>query len=100
MASFEKVTTLTGRFDVVDAEENQISVMEYTTYLVRRSSGKTYRPMLNGVTYRVENGIAVRPTCDGHFENEDGSKRFIVIRSHDVPAVVPKRVPCAPGGMH
>lgn len=78
MATYEKVTCETAQFDVVDANEQADTVIEYTTYFTRISTTSNYRPMLAGITYVLADGTPVRRTQGGHFDDENSRRRFFV----------------------
>lgn len=87
MATYEKVTCETGRFDVVDADDHLNTVTEYTTYYLRISITKRYRPMVGAVAYLLDDGTAVQRSCGGHFDAEGGMHRFFVTHeSHSEPS--------------
>ncbi|MGJ7613703.1 MULTISPECIES: hypothetical protein [unclassified Variovorax] len=79
MATYEKVTRETARFDVVDANDRQGTVVEYTTFFLRISLHKQYSPMVGGVTYQLLDGRPVHRTHGGHFDTSNGLCRFFAL---------------------
>lgn len=79
MATYEKVIRETARFDVVDANDCQGTVVEYTTFFLRISLHKQYSPMLGSVTYQLLDGRPVHRTHGGHFDTSNGLCRFFAL---------------------
>lgn len=79
MATYEKVIRETGRFHVVDAEDREGTVVEYTTYFLRVSLHKAYSPKIAGVAYRLLDGRLVNRTHAGHFDTSSGLCRFFAV---------------------
>jgi hypothetical protein len=79
MATYEKVIRETGRYHVMDAEDREATVVEYTTYFLRVSLHKTYSPKVGGVAYRLLDGRLVNRTHAGHFDTSDGLCRLFAV---------------------
>jgi hypothetical protein len=79
MATYEKVIRETGRFNVVDADDREGKVVEYTTYFLRVSLHKAYSPKVAGVAYRLLDGRPVNRTRAGHFDTGNGLCRFFAV---------------------
>ncbi|SEK07221.1 MULTISPECIES: hypothetical protein [unclassified Variovorax] len=79
MATYERVIRETGRFNVVDAEDRQSTVIEYTTFFLRVSLHKEYSPKKGDVSYRLADGRAVNRTQGGHFDVGNGLCRFFAV---------------------
>lgn len=79
MATYEKVTRETARFGVVDANDCQGTVVEYTTFFLRISLHKQYSPMVGSVTYQLLDGRPVHRTHGGHFDTSNGLCRFFAV---------------------
>lgn len=79
MATYEKVIRETARFDVVDANDCQSAVIEYTTFFLRISLHKQYSPMVGSVTYQLLDGRPVHRTHGGHFDTSNGLCRFFAV---------------------
>ncbi|MFM9923399.1 hypothetical protein VLK31_10440 [Variovorax sp. H27-G14] len=76
MATYEKVIRETGRYNVVDADDCEDTVIEYTTFLLRVSLHKEYSPKVEGVAYKLRDGRLVNRTHAGHFDVGNGFCRF------------------------
>lgn len=76
MATYERVIRETGRFPVVDANDCQATVVEYTTFFLRVSLHKQYSPKVGGVAYQLLDGRLVNRTRAGHFDTGNGVCRF------------------------
>lgn len=79
MATYEKVIRETARFDVVDANDCQGTVVEYTTFFLRISLHKQYSPMVGSVIYQLLDGRPVHRTHGGHFDTSNGLCRFFAL---------------------
>lgn len=79
MATYEKVIRETGRFNVVDADDREGTVVEYTTYFLRLSLHKSYSPKVADVSYRLLDGQRVNRTRAGHFDTGNGLCRFFAV---------------------
>ena len=76
MATYEKVIRETARFDVVDANDCEGTVVEYTTFFLRVSLHKQYMPMVVSVNCQLLDGRFVHRTHGGHFDTSNGLCRF------------------------
>jgi hypothetical protein len=79
MATYEKVIRETARFQVVDADDRQSTVVEYTTFYLRVSLHKAYGPKVAGVSYQLLDGRVVNRMQAGHFDTGNGLHRFFTL---------------------
>ncbi|CAA2106149.1 hypothetical protein [Variovorax paradoxus] len=79
MATYEKVIRETGRFKVVDADDRQSTVIEYTTFFLRVSLHKEYSPKVGEISYRLADGRAVNRTQGGQFYMGNEAARFLAV---------------------